>query len=73
MLTQFSQGGFFSTFSLKMALKGLKMGLKLLDLVWFGLAWPVCDHRSWLNLKILFKFSKIAQLKVRFLGVGEEF
>ena len=45
-------------------LKGLKMGLKCLDLVWFGLAWPVCDPRSRLNPNFFFKLSKIAQLKV---------
>ena len=35
------------------------------------LSWPVCDGSSGLNPKTLFKLSKIAKLKVWFLGVRD--
>ena len=52
------------TFGKKMGQKGLKMGIKYLGLVWYGLAWAGCDPGSWLSLKLCSKLSKIAKLKV---------
>ena len=64
---------FFGTFALKMGQKGLKMGLKCLG---FGLVWlDLASLWSWVmaDTETLFKLSKIAKLKVSFLGVREEF
>ena len=54
----------FGTFGQKMGQKGLKMGLKCLGLVWYGLAWAGCDPGTWLSPKLYSKLSKIAKLKV---------
>ena len=62
----------FGTFGQKMGQKGLKMGLKCLGLVWYGLAWAACDPGSWLSPKLCSKLSKIARLKVWLLGLREE-
>ena len=62
----------FGTFGQKMGQKGLKIGLKCLGLVWYGLAWAACDPGSWLSPKLCSKLSKIAKLKVWYLGVREE-
>ena len=56
----------------KVGQKGLKMGLKCPGLVWYGLAWAGCDPGSWLSLKLCSKLSKIAKLKVRYMGLREE-
>ena len=62
----------FGTFGQKMGQKGLKIGLKCLGLVWYGLAWAACDPGSWLSPKLCSKLSKIARLKVWLLGLREE-